>query len=195
MPHHSPINQLLNGGAPQVNSQLSRNDYGAPGTFPSMGLRNPISNRNQIHSPFQNYPNYQSNGSGNDMNGMDSMNHMNHSMNQPQHNNMLLNPNVTHHRTKSTDSYISPNMNSAFFHSNFPSGSPNGSNGNQNQQSNHPLSYSDDQLGSDENSSVLTCRYFANGYCIRGDRCNFAHIPSDSMVRFSSPLFIYSTQI
>ncbi len=36
------------------------------------------------------------------------------------------------------------------------------------------------QAAAPADSSTIPCRYYAQGYCSRGDRCNFAHVDTES---------------
>lgn len=148
----SPMSQLLPNSA-QITNPSMRTDFGAPGTFSSqamMNLRNPMNLRHTvINGP--------GGGFGNELSQVDPFMMQPQQSNQsPQSMNGGVTSPLTHHRTTSTDSYMANN----FFQKSYTAATP----------------LIDDILDDQIISNSPVCRYYAAGYCIRGERCNFAHI-------------------
>jgi len=135
------------------NSQGNRNDFSSHGPF--MNIHNPISPRSQNPQLFSNYGSQNPIGSGGNfvVPGMG----VHHIMNNPDSSNSISN-NLMNHRPSSIDGYGGVGG--------FPS-------------SNDRVVDSFRESGNSGNNQI--CRYFANGNCMRGDRCNYRHSRPDGI--------------
>jgi len=86
----------------------------------------------------------------------------------PQGSSMIRTPH--HHRSSSVDSYIGDN-------DSYSNNHPKHGNGNQSRHYISPPHTPNGHVSEPNRINVTSgCRYFANGYCSHGDRCNFDHI-------------------
>jgi len=147
VPLDSPMSQLLTGGAPPVNSPSIRSEFGAPGTLPT-------ANRGPIRANMP--PSFPTSS-------------MNHSSVQISHGLRPQQP--THHRTSSADSFISERFTQPYV----TPGSPHSNISSAVLRSNVFVDSPIKPLNSVNSSTIPPCKFYANGFCSRGESCNFSH--------------------